>query len=126
MSEAAGAPIHSYAVFFPHYLRQHANPLCRALHYVGTGGALLCVIGLVMTGDWRFVMAGLVASYGFAWIGHFFVEHNRPATFSYPLWSLKADHHMTWLALRGQLQARLVAAGVGPIPQTPQTAPPPQ
>jgi hypothetical protein len=112
MNDDTTVPIRSYAAFFPHYLRQHANPLCRRFHYVGTSGALVCLVGFVVSGDWRAVALGIGFGYGFAWVGHFFVEHNRPATLCHPIWSLMADHHMGWLALTGRLRARLVEAEV--------------
>lgn len=112
MRQAASGPIRTYADFFPYYLRQHSSPLCRGLHYVGTGIGMLCLLAFIATGDWRLILAGIVSGYGFAWIGHIFVDRNRPATFGHPAWSFVADHHMAWLALTGRLHAHLVAAGV--------------
>ena len=84
----------SFSDFYPFYLREHANPLNRALHFVGT----TLVIGLLLTallrGTYTLLWALPVAGYGFAWVGHFIVEKNRPATFKHPLWSLMGDFRM--------------------------------
>ena len=89
----------TYEEFWPYYLSQHANPVNRLLHFVGTSCALGSIV-LAALVSWRFVLAAPVAGYGFAWAGHFFFETNRPATFSYPLWSLRADLQMWWWTLR--------------------------
>lgn len=97
----------SYAEFWPVYLGEHSHPLTRRLHVVGTVGAGLCLIGAIAAGSWWPVLAAPVFAYGLAWIGHFFVERNRPATFRHPFWSLRADFHMVGLALGGRLEAEI-------------------
>ncbi len=104
--------IRSYADFWPYYLQEHARPHTRALHYVGTGLATISILGVILTGSLWFVASALLGGYGFAWFAHFFVEKNRPATFTYPLWSLASDFRMAWSWLTGSLGEDLRRAGV--------------
>ena len=92
--------IESFEEFWPYYLSQHENSLNRKLHFTGTTFALLCLT-LALLGKRRFFLLTPVAGYGFAWAGHFFFEKNRPATFEYPLWSLRSDFRMWWRTLQG-------------------------
>jgi hypothetical protein len=95
--------IRTFADFWIFYLGEHAHPLTRALHLVGsTLGLVLLGLSLALRAP-LLAVAGLAAGYAFAWIGHFFVEHNRPATFRYPLWSFAADWKMWAYALTGRL-----------------------
>lgn len=102
----------SFAEFWPYYLREHSKPQTRALHYVGTSLVVAIALFAVATGRWWWLLAMPVAGYFFAWVGHFGVEKNRPATFKYPLWSLGADWKMWWLWLTGGLRVELDKAGV--------------
>jgi hypothetical protein len=102
----------TFAEFWPFYLREHSHPLTRALHYVGTSLVVAIAAFAVMTGRWWWLLAMPVAGYFFAWVAHFTVEKNRPATFTYPLWSLAADFRMWWLWLTGRLGAELRGAEV--------------
>jgi hypothetical protein len=102
----------SFGQFWPHYLREHSRPATRALHYAGTGLVILIGLAAVATGRWGLLIALPVAGYGFAWASHAAVERNRPATFTYPAWSLAADFRMFALWITGRLAPELRAAGV--------------
>jgi hypothetical protein len=100
----------SFAEFWPFYLREHSKPRTRALHYAGTSLVVAIAIFAAASGQWLWLLAIPLAGYGFAWIAHFKVEKNRPATFTYPLWSLVADFKMWWLWLTRRLDAELAKA----------------
>jgi hypothetical protein len=102
----------SFADFWPFYLREHSKAPTRALHYVGTSLVVAIAVGVVLTGRWGWLIALPLAGYAFAWVAHFAVEKNRPATFTYPLWSLAADFRMWRLWLTGRLGPELDRAGV--------------
>ena len=102
----------NYNEFWPRYLAEHSRPATRALHYLGTGLGLVLLGAAVFFGDWRLLPAALVVGYGFAWIGHAFVERNRPATFTHPWWSFLSDFRMFFLWLTGRLAAELKRQGL--------------
>ncbi|MGC9953201.1 MAG: DUF962 domain-containing protein [Rhizomicrobium sp.] len=104
--------IETFEDFWPTYLQEHAKPRTRALHYWGTGLATLAMVAFVVTGDPRILLAVPVAGYGPAWIAHFFIEKNRPATFTYPFWSLAGDFRMAFSWLTGHIAEDLEGAGV--------------
>jgi hypothetical protein len=93
--------------FWPFYVSQHRRSGTRALHFVGTTLAIALVATGAATGRSFLYAWALVAGYGFAWIGHFFVEKNRPATFQYPLWSLRGDFRMYALMWQGKMTAEV-------------------
>lgn len=102
----------SFADFWPFYLREHSKPRTRALHYAGTTLVVACLLFAILSGRWLWLLAIPLAGYGFAWLAHFAVEKNRPATFTYPLWSLAADFKMWGLWLTGRLGRELERAGI--------------
>jgi hypothetical protein len=102
----------TFGEFRPFYLREHSRPVTRRLHFVGTTLSICFLLGAVFQGRPWYVLFALLCGYGFAWVGHFFVEHNKPATFKYPLWSLAADFRMWFCALTGRLGSELSKAGV--------------
>jgi len=104
----------TFAEFWPFYLREHSRRLTRTLHLVGTTLSLLLLVSALALRSGRLVLLALICGYAFAWAGHFFVEHNRPATFKYPLWSFAADWKMWALTLAGRLGPELQRAGVKP------------
>lgn len=104
--------IRSFAEFWPYYLGEHAKAHTRALHYVGTTLVVLFGLAALWTDRWGLLAAMPFAGYLFAWVAHFMVERNRPATFTYPLWSLAADFKMWWYWLTFRLGPELVKAGV--------------
>jgi hypothetical protein len=93
----------TYAEFWRRYLAAHADPRTRALHYLGTGGALAILIVAALSGDWRWLIAAPLVGYAFAWTGHLVFERNKPETFGHPLWSLYSDFRMLALFLAGRL-----------------------
>jgi hypothetical protein len=99
----------SYGEFWPFYVSQHLDPTNRALHVVGTAGVHACLLlAVALTPLWLLAMP--LVGYGFAWVGHFAFEKNRPATFSYPGWSLRGDFQMFWTTLLGRMAAELEEA----------------
>jgi hypothetical protein len=102
-------PLQSYEAFWPFYVSQHLDPTNRKLHALGTSLVLAC-LGLAAADSPRWLLLAPVAGYGFAWIGHFVFEKNRPATFTYPLWSLRGDFRMYRLMLLGRMRPELERA----------------
>jgi hypothetical protein len=105
-------PISRYSEFWPYYLREHAKPGTRGMHYLGTALATATLITALVTRRWWLLPLALLAGYGPAWIAHFFVEKNRPATFKYPLWSLASDYRMALIWITGRLGTELARAGI--------------
>lgn len=99
--------LQTFEDFWPYYLREHSRPRTRALHYLGTTLVVAIALYAVLSGKWTWLLLLPIAGYGFAWLAHFAVEKNRPATFTYPLWSLAADFRMWWLWLTGRLGPEL-------------------
>ena len=94
----------SFSEFWPYYLAEHSRPATRLLHYIGSLAGIAAIVALVAVGKWYLFPLAFVPGYAMAWIGHFFVEKNRPATFTYPLWSFMGDWKMLALMLTGRLK----------------------
>jgi hypothetical protein len=99
----AAARFHSFKEFYPFYLQEHSNATCRLLHFIGSSLIILIIIAAVVRGTYGLLWFIPLAGYGFAWVGHFFFEHNRPATFKYPFYSLLGD----WVMYRDMLTGRV-------------------
>lgn len=93
--------------FYPFYLTEHKNPVSRSLHFIGTFLVLACLIAGIITGRWVLFVIIPLCGYGFAWVGHFFFEKNKPATFVYPLYSLGSDFVMFWHMITGQIRRKM-------------------
>jgi len=104
MPAQAAVKYSSFREFYPFYLSEHADRTCRRLHFAGTSLGLVFLAAALVTLDFRWLLAGLVCGYAFAWVGHFFFEHNRPATFSYPFYSFAGDWVMWSQILRGKIR----------------------
>ncbi|MAD77299.1 MAG: hypothetical protein CML20_21405 [Rheinheimera sp.] len=97
----------SFKAFYPYYLSEHRNGQCRALHYIGSTLVIAVLLYSVLSGQWLWLWLLPLIGYGFAWLGHFIFEHNKPATFKYPLYSLLADWVMFKDFLTGQLKHKM-------------------
>lgn len=93
----------SFAEFYPFYLAEHSNRISRRLHFIGSTGVLLCVVLLFITRNPWWLLAIPLCGYGFAWLGHFAFEKNRPATFKHPIYSLIGD----WVMYKDLLTGRI-------------------
>tara|TARA_B110000879_G_C11051564_1_gene463053 strand:+ start:272 stop:589 length:318 start_codon:yes stop_codon:yes gene_type:complete len=99
MTQKAPSRFNSFAQFYPYYLSEHQNMTCRRLHFVGSTLILSLLTYALMTEQWMLLWFVPVLGYGFAWVGHFFFEHNKPATFKYPFYSLLGD----WVMFKDML-----------------------
>jgi len=87
--------------FYPYYLTEHLNPTCRTLHFIGTSIVIIVLLWALATQTWWMLWLIPFIGYGFAWVGHFYFEKNKPATFQYPLYSLASDFIMFADILKG-------------------------
>ena len=93
----------SFREFYPFYLSEHANRTSRRLHFIGSWGVLVLAATAIASANAWWLLAALACGYGFAWVGHFFFEHNRPATFRHPLYSFAGDWVMFADIVRGRI-----------------------
>jgi hypothetical protein len=100
----------SFREFWPFYVREHARLGTRILHFIGSTLALVSVVAAVVTARPILLLGAPLFGYAFAWIGHFGIEKNRPATFKYPVYSLAADWVMYGKILAGTMRAEVAAA----------------
>jgi hypothetical protein len=91
------------AEFYPYYLAEHQNLTCRRLHFVGSSLVLGCLAALILTGQWFWLPMAFLCGYGFAWVGHFAFEKNKPATFKQPFYSFVSDWIMYKDILTGKI-----------------------
>jgi hypothetical protein len=96
----------SFSEFYPYYLSEHENSTCRLLHFIGSWCVLALIAYSVTTNQLVLLWFIPVIGYGFAWVGHFFYEHNKPATFQYPLYSLMGDWVMFKDILIGKISLK--------------------
>ncbi len=101
---------HSLKEFYPYYLTEHADPTCRMLHYIGTTGLFAIVFASIYFSNAKILFLLPVVGYGFAWLGHFVFEKNKPATFQYPFYSLASDFIMYFHFLTGQVNKKVEEA----------------
>ncbi len=96
----------SFKEFYPYYLSEHRKTGTRITHFIGTSAFLILLIYAVVQAWWWAILLGVVTAYGMAWIGHFFIEKNKPATFQYPLWSLLGDFKLYFQIIGGKQSFR--------------------
>ena len=94
----------SFQEFYPFYLSEHSDKTCRRLHFIGSALVLLLLSYILLTGSLVLLLLLPVVGYGFAWVGHFVFEKNRPATFKYPLYSFMGDWVMFKDLLTGKIE----------------------
>jgi hypothetical protein len=99
--------LETFEQFWDFYVGEHKNKQNRLLHFIGTTAALGCVAGGLLTRRRSLLLVAPVLGYGAAWVGHFFFEKNKPASFTYPLWSLRADLKLWLLTATGSIQAEV-------------------
>ena len=94
----------TFADFYPFYLSEHANRVSRRLHFAGSSIALALLVAALITQAWWLLAVAIVQGYAFAWVGHFFFEHNKPATFKYPGFSFLGDWRLWWEIITGKIK----------------------
>ena len=94
----------TFAEFYPFYLSEHSHQTSRRLHFVGTSIGFILIVSAILTRNPMLILYGVMQGYAFAWVGHFFYEHNRPATFKYPFYSFAGDWRMWADILTGKIK----------------------
>jgi len=107
--------IRTFADFWPSYVRAHAQERTRVLHAIGSVLAVV-MLGLAFAVNLWFLLGVPAIGYTFAWYAHCFVEHNRPATFEHPFYSLAADYRMLFLMMAGRMDAEVQKCLSGSVP----------
>jgi hypothetical protein len=102
--------IDTYAEFWNFYVQEHSQPLTRLFHFIGTLLGLVLLVWIIKSGNWIYTPTCLIVGYAFAWFSHFFVEHNKPSTFKYPLWSFISDYIMVFYMLTGRMNREVERA----------------
>ena len=85
----------SFKDFYPYYISEHDHKYTKLMHFIGTSISIYFLIKFILSFNFLFILYALLAGYGFAWIGHFFIEKNKPATFKYPFYSTVSYTHLT-------------------------------
>jgi hypothetical protein len=97
----------SFSEFYPFYLTEHQNTTSRLLHFIGTTLFFVFLVSALVSGNYNLFWLCPLMGYGFAWVGHFFFEKNKPATFQYPMWSLASDFKLYFQILRGKQKLKV-------------------
>jgi hypothetical protein len=92
----------SFEDFYPYYISEHDHKYTKLMHFIGTSISIYFLIKFILSFNFLFILYALLSGYGFAWVGHFFIEKNKPATFKYPFYSLKGDYKMYLEILQGK------------------------
>lgn len=100
----------TFKEFYPYYLTEHQDPVCQELHFTGTAALLIILFVAILIQQWALLGLIPLVGYGFAWVGHFFFEKNKPATFQYPLYSLGSDFVMFYHILTNQIDEKMAHA----------------
>jgi hypothetical protein len=100
----------SISEFYPYYLSEHRKPLTRMMHFAGTLLLIMCLVYAFYMQQWLLLLLVPVLGYGFAWASHALIERNKPATFTYPVYSLGSDFIMFWDMLTGRINKRMAEA----------------
>ena len=101
----------SFSEFWPFYVAEHSKRGTRVLHLIGTTLGTSFMIATIASGRWWLFPLGLIPGYACAWIGHFVIEKNKPATFQYPLWSFMGDYKMVAYMIAGRMQQEVLRVG---------------